>query len=126
MKTATQTTLLKSLAVFGVVAGSLALMSSTGYAQDLQGTINTANTQIKSAPTIISAVCYIVGAALCAAGLLKLKAHSENPGQNPIGHGLGRLVIGGCLMALPVMAKFIQSSVGASGSAATYNGFSAL
>jgi hypothetical protein len=64
-------------------------------------------------PNLISTVAYIGGVGLGVAGVFKLKQHVDNPGQTPMKDGLVRLGAGGGLLALPMVTKSMQGTVGA-------------
>ena len=93
---------------------------------DLASTVSTVHSGLSSIPQIVAGAFYIGGAALTGAGLLQLKAHAENPGQNPLGKALGRLVAGCGLLALPAMANWLNNSVGLGTSAFTESTFGTL
>ena len=115
----------KSVLSLALIAGAVAV-SHAASAQDLGASVNTIKSNIASIPNLISGVCYIIGAGLVGAGLLKLKAYSENPGQTPIGQGLGRVAIGTTLLASPAMTGWISTTINTSGTAITASGLSAL
>ena len=96
---------LLTAAVMAVALPELAM------AQDLASSVNEVHTGLQSIPSVVAGAFYIGGAALIGAGALKLKAHAENPGQHPIGHGLGRIVSGSALIALPAFATWLNSSL---------------
>ena len=63
-------------------------------AQDLNASVTQLTTvELVNIPDIINACFYIGGAAFTGSGLLKLKAYSENPGQTPLGQGVGRISV---------------------------------
>jgi hypothetical protein len=110
------------------VSVSTYLMASNAFAQvsnstDLQGlSANVAN-QIGTIPKMLSMGAYVAGAGIGMNGVLKLRAHSENPGQTPISHGAGRLAAGGALIALPWVLSNAVNSLGATSTGGSVTGF---
>jgi len=86
-------------------------MPHLALAQSLADSVTSVQTGIKSIPQIVAGAFYIGGAALIGAGALKLKAHSESPTQTPLGHGLGRLVAGSALIAIPAFSTWLNASL---------------
>jgi len=96
-------------------------------AQDLDSSVTKlTGSELTNVPDIINACFYIGGAAFCGSGLLKLKAYSENPGQTPLGQGIGRVSVGAALLALPYISASLISTFGFSGTASTYTKFSTV
>lgn len=118
-------TILQGLLMAAAVAVALPMPNLAFAAGDLQSSVGTVQTGLSNIPNIISTAFYIGGAAMVGAGALKLKAHSENPGQTKIGEGLGRVGAGAALIALPGFAGWLQSSLGVNGTAVTYTGLGA-
>jgi hypothetical protein len=87
---------------------------------------NIAKNELGTIPNIISAVFYIGGTILVGAGLWKLKLHSENPGNTPLGQGVGRLAVGAGLLTIPFITQWAVNSLGASGAQTTYTGMTAV
>lgn len=117
--------ILNGLLMAAIVAAALPF-PDLAWAQDLGSATLKIKTGIASMPQVVSGVSYIAGAALSMAGLVKLKAHSENPTQTPMGHGLGRLGAGAALLALPSLGTFVQTSIGLGSTPANYYGFSTI
>jgi hypothetical protein len=102
-----------------LMAAAIAVgMPELSFAQDLNSSVGKVQTGISNIPQIVAGAAYIGGAALITAGALKLKAHSENPGQTPIGQGLGRLGAGAMLIALPTMGSWLQNTLNITGGSA--------
>jgi intracellular multiplication protein IcmD len=56
-------------------------------------------------------------------GFFKIKAHKDNPVQEPLSKGLSMVLLGGCLFYLPSMMDVAGSSLlGADKSASSYEG----
>ena len=64
-----------------------------------------------SLPAMVQTVAYIGGIGLGVAGVFKLKAHVDNPGQTPMKDGLVRLGAGGGLLALPYVTTAMMGSI---------------
>jgi hypothetical protein len=94
-------------------------MPDVVFAQNLTSSVNVVHQGIQNIPNIIAGLFYIGGAAMIGAGALKLKAHSENPTQTPLGHGLGRIGAGAALIALPAFGNWLNSSLGIGSNPAT-------
>jgi hypothetical protein len=92
-------------------------------ATDLNSGVAQTTMEISYIPNIIDACFYIGGAAFVGSGLLKLKAYSENPGQTPLGQGVGRLSVGAALLALPFIASSLTSTFGLGTSGTTFTTF---
>ncbi len=115
-----------------VTAGVLVGQANAAFAEnfsDLSDNIVTASSRI---PSLISTVAYIGGIGLGVAGVFKLKAHVDSPGQTPLKDGLVRLGAGGGLLALPFLTDAMVGNINAgnaggtaTGSMATFNGVQA-
>lgn len=64
------------------------------------------------APRLIQAAAYLGGLGFAIAGLLKLKAHVDNPGQEKLGPALGRIATGGAFLALPAVLNAMIDNIG--------------
>ena len=96
-------------------------------AQDLNASVTQLTTvELVNIPDIINACFYIGSAAFTGSGLLKLKAYSENPGQTPLGQGVGRISVGAALLALPFIAESLISTFAFNGNGAQYNQFNGV
>lgn len=109
--------LLKTIYEAGLMAAVMAVavpfpdMAAWAQNNNIGSTVTSVSTSLKDVPLLVSIVFYIGGAALAGAGLLKLKAHAENPGQTPLGQGIGRLAVGAALLALPMVAGQIINTM---------------
>jgi hypothetical protein len=105
----------------------LALAQAVVQNVDLAGTTKKyAAAEMSGLPNLISAVFYIGGTILVGAGLWKLKLHSENPGNTPLGHGVGRLAVGAGLLTIPFITQWAVNTLGASGAQTQYTGMNAV
>jgi hypothetical protein len=111
----------QGLMMAAVVAAALP-MPELSLAADLANSVSTVGTGIKNIPNIVSGLFYIGGSALIGAGAMKLKAHAENPVQEPLGKGLGRIGAGAALIALPAFGSWLNNSLAIGSTAATAQG----
>jgi Ca2+/Na+ antiporter len=65
--------------------------------------------QVGSLNDVVGAIAFVMGLVFGASGLLKFKQHAENPGNTPLMHAVGRLLVAGALVSLPAL---IGTSVG--------------
>ncbi len=107
-----KTELLKLSVLTAIVAVAVPELA---FAATTEGTIggmmsHVATKELNEAPRLISAAGYVIGAILILSGALSLKKHSENPAGEPLGKGLGRLIVGALITALPALLALIQKS----------------
>jgi hypothetical protein len=110
--------ILQGLLMAAVTAAALPIPDMV-VAQNLSQSVNTVHQGLLDIPNIVAGLFYIGGAAMIGAGALKLKAHAENPTNNPIGHGLGRIGAGAALIALPAFGTWLNQTLAIGNSAAT-------
>jgi hypothetical protein len=115
MKTGFKRKLADGLFGLSLVAGSL-IYSGIVSAQDLSTSTSTVHNGLLNMPNVVTGACYILGAGILGAGLLKLKMYAEAPGQTPLSHGLGRVCVGALLVGAPALTGWLQTSLGSSGS----------
>ncbi len=109
-----------AIATVGYMATmSDALAGNAGFT-DITGNIKGS---VSEFPSLVTTAAYIGGAGLAMAGVLKLKAHVDNP-QTPLKDGLVRLGAGGGLLALPFVLEAMETSIDTGGATYTYNGSS--
>jgi hypothetical protein len=82
------------------------------------------STNLYQVTDVISTCSYVAGAGLGMAGVLKLKAHAENPGNHSIAAGGGRIAAGAACVALPWVINTAFNSIGTSGNETTGTGIS--
>jgi len=98
--------------IFGSSSDAQAAQNFNNYSEGL-------SEQVTNVPQIVGYVSYLGGFVLAALGVVGLKQHVENPGQNPMKNALAKLGFGGMLLALPPVVAAIQGSGNASGSGST-------
>ncbi len=101
----------QGLLMAAVIAAALPI-PDLSWAQNLQSSVSTVHSGIMNIPNVVAGLFYIGGAIFIGAGALQLKNHAENPGQHPLGKGLGRIGAGSALVALPAVGQWLNSSLG--------------
>ena len=95
-----------------MASGLISVVASEAQASDLSTMVGSTGTNLASFPKLISAACYVGGAAFVGTGVMKVKQHVDNPGQTPLREGLVRLGAGGVLVAAPALTSVMQTSSG--------------
>jgi len=119
---------MKKLMIGGAVVALAAiavLVPDAAFAQQVKDSIDNAGKQLQTLPTYINYASYIIGTAMGVAGVSKLKAHVDNPGQTPIKDGLGRLGAAGLFIALPALLEIMRASNKTTGSL-TFTGITTM
>lgn len=120
MSTKLTNTVFQGLMLAAVVAAALPVPDFVlAQTQDLSNSVNQVHTGINKIPNIVAGLFYIGGSAMIGAGALKLKAHAENPLQEPLGKGLGRIGAGAALIALPAFGQWLNNTLAIGSTAAT-------
>lgn len=70
---------------------------------------------IRFLPGLLSGLAYMFGTMLGAQAIIKIKDHVEQPHNIPLKDGLGRIVAGGALFALPIVFEAMHATIGANG-----------
>lgn len=120
--------LMRDILKYGALAAVLAVaLPESVLAVDTVGDIitNTAQDQVSPFATLISAVCYVAGAVMLAAGALSLRKHADNPASESVSKGVARLVVGACFMGLPYLSKIMQDTIFATKGVADHADFAA-
>lgn len=119
--------LLSSVALIAAVTviATPAFASGTGTGQ-MSDSIDNIRNNMSTLPILINYASYIIGVALGVAGVSKLKAHVDNPGQTPIKDGLGRLAAAGLFISLPFLLDMIRNTQAVGGGSASYTSLSSL
>ena len=97
-----------------IAAGAIAFGTDAAFAAntDLSAMVDSTGGNVASFPKLISAACYVGGAAFVGTGVMKVKSHVDNPGQTPLREGLVRLGAGGVLVAAPALTAVMTTSGG--------------
>lgn len=82
-----------------------------------------ASEELTYIPNLIAAVCYIVGIGMMVGGVMKLKDHAENPGQNKMAPGVARMFAGSALVTLPTFMGWVQNTMMIVGSTVPFTSF---
>ncbi len=108
--------LMASASVFiGLVSGVESSFAQTTGGNDFGSIANNITDSIADLPGLLTGVSYMMGILLGVLGILKIKDHVENPGNNPLKDGAVRLAAGGGLFALPIVYEAMINTVGADG-----------
>jgi hypothetical protein len=118
-----QRLLFAALAVAALQMPEAAFAQGGGIGQTATAIVNN---QLDPTTQLLSAILYIGGGVLVAAGALKLKQHSENPTQTPMSHGLGRVGAGAALMAIPYFSNVAVNTLELGNAATPFARFAAL
>lgn len=86
-------------------------MNTDAHANGFQGVSTSIASSVNEVPRLLSVLSYLVGLGLAIAGILKLKAHVDNP-QTPLKEGVIRLGAGGACLALPLIIEAMSTSIG--------------
>ena len=96
----------------GMISGVENAHAAGGGNQDFNTIVGNISDSISNVPGLITGVSYMMGIMLGVLGVLKIKDHVENPGQNPLQQGAIRLAAGGALFALPIVYEAMQTTIG--------------
>lgn len=109
-----------SLKSAGMAIGAFLVLASPAFAGELSESISNIGDNIKTVPTLVNYASYIAGAAIGLTGISKLRAHVDNPAQNPIYPALGRLLGAALFVSLPTVLRLMQNTTAVSGGDVTY------
>lgn len=85
------------------------------------------NDSISQIPGLITGLAYLLGLTFGVLGIIKIKDHVENPGNEPLKNGVIRLVVGGFLFALPILFEAMLTTIeGNDSGAITQRGLNAV
>ncbi len=83
-------------------------------ANTIAGNVITSTTDL---PGLISALSYMLGIVAGVMGILKLRAHVENPGNAPLNQAVIRIALAGALFALPIIYESALNTFNPGGAA---------
>ncbi len=110
--------------IAGALASTISTEAMAGTGTNLASMVGSTGTNVSSFPKLISAACYVGGAAFIGTGVMKVKQHVDNPGQTPLREGLVRLGAGGVLVAAPAMTAVMTNTSGVGTGNASFSSFS--
>ncbi len=88
--------------------------ASGAFAQDISDVSENIVSSGSLLPGLISAIAYLLGILLGVTGILKLKAHVENPGngsgQTPLRTPIIRFIAGGAFFSLPIIYESLRNT----------------
>jgi len=99
----------QGLLMTAVIAVALPL-PDIAWAQLSATSANAGSQVFAPAIRILNYACYTIGAFMGIGGIMKLKAHSENPTNTPMSHGIGRCSAGAAFLALPSVIGMLSST----------------
>ena len=116
---------LKLAVLTAIVVAAMPDLAMAAGSNDVNNLVqNFSKNQLAGLPVILNAACYVGGLFMMVTGALKLKSHTVNPTSEKLAPAVAHLAIGGGLTSLPALTSVIQTTVGASGSGATFSSFS--
>lgn len=112
--------------VFALSAMMLVMAAPAFAGGELSDSIDNVRDNILSVTVLVNIVAYTLGFVMAVAGIAKLKAHVDNPGQTPIKDGLGRLAVAAMFVSLPFVIKMMQDTTSMGSGAVTYTKVSVI
>ena len=100
----------KRVILFLLLALVVALDPSDAFAQTVGGAIGKLRDSLVNTPRLVSTFAYVVGIACGIWGIFKIKDHVDAPMQTPLRAGVLRLLGGGGLLSLPMIAQAVKES----------------
>ncbi len=115
--------ILGTVAIAAVVALAASPVMAGAQLSDM---IDNTGAQLTTLPIYINYVSYIIGIALAIAGIAKLKAHADNPGQTSMKDGLARLFAATAFISLPFILTMLRDSTSTTSGTASFQSLQAL
>ncbi|MCC7305002.1 MAG: hypothetical protein IT558_01950 [Alphaproteobacteria bacterium] len=107
----------RGFAIFqGVVLGllfSIASPSSPAWAIEVDDIARNITTSSQDLPGLLSGFSYLLALVFGVTGILKLHEHVNNPNQVPLRTPMIRFIIGGALLALPIIYETMTNAINA-------------
>ena len=102
---------MKTLSNIGVKASAMLLSSvivgfsaSTAHAtNNLNAFLEKTAGETANIPQFLTLISYLIGAVLVVLGVVRLKAHIEQPSQVPMREGIARTAFGGLMLGVPYL-----------------------
>ena len=119
----TKTQKMSAAIMTGAMVGTFGDMGEVFAGNNLDVYLQRTSDKTNSIPDAVAFISYLGGTALAALGIVSLKQHVEQGGQQkPMKDGLAKLGFGGMLLALPTITSVMQETTADAGQAA-YDGF---
>lgn len=115
----------KILGTMAIAAVALIAVNPAMAAQ-LSDMIDNTGAQITTVPTYINYIAYIIGMALLVAGIAKLKAHADNPGQTSMKDGLGRVFAATAFLSIPFIIDMLRASTSTTAGTGAFTNITAM
>ncbi len=109
----------KSLQMSAAFTAGYMMTTNTAHANNFNTIGENIVNSIASMPALLSALSYMFGILLGVLGIMKIKDHVENPGNEPLKNGAVRLAAGGALLALPIVFEAMFQTIGSDQTGAT-------
>lgn len=116
-----RTTMLFILGLLAFIVGTAAFAVS---GTDLGAVAGNVSKSMSNLARLITGASYVAGLAFATAGVVKFKAHKENPTQIPISTPIALVFVGAALVFLPSVVKTTESTLFVSGIAGGPSGLS--
>ena len=102
----------KSLQMSAAFTAGYMLTATQAQANNFNSIGQNIVNSIAQMPMLLSALSYMFGILLGVLGIMKIKDHVENPGNEPLKNGAIRLAAGGALLALPIVFESMLNTIG--------------
>jgi len=97
--------------ISGLLGGALGFLGGLNILQDFNTILASILESVEEVPALIAAIGYLLGLVMGVTGILKLKEHIEAPQQVALREGVIRLLIGGSLLALPMIFEAMHTTI---------------
>lgn len=114
-----------NLGLVAAAAVAIILPEAAHAAGELKDMLTNTASNVGGSVTLITYAAYIIGAMFILTGLLKLRAHVDNPSQTPLKDALGRLVVGALLGVTPFIVDMIRATTSTTSGTGAYSGLDA-
>ena len=103
--------IVKYSALFGLLLLATQEVFASSGGQSLSDIVNNVQTNIKTLAPLLAIISYIAGIAFAIAGIVKFKAHKDNPSQVALSQAIVYLGVGAALIFLPMILQSAGSTV---------------
>ncbi|MDP3559238.1 MAG: hypothetical protein Q8R79_02655 [Legionellaceae bacterium] len=103
------------LGVICLLQSTVVWAAAGGGGACLAGIAGTVETELSSLTALMSTVAYVTGFAFAVIGILKLKAHKDNPQQTQLSQPLMMLAVAGALVSFPYVLGAIGTTLFSAG-----------